>query len=287
LEWLIPALIWLLVGLTAVAVALGVMVFAARRMGVNGDDGPAHNPPPSPPDGNHEPHRPKRPPPGGKATPLNISLVEFRGLRPADFRNDSRAVRDFGEMITAATLAVDGWKKLPSKLKGGQGLDILVVRDLEDGTGFEARAIEVKTNVPTHNPGTMSDERVAAAIAHLHRAGALDAPTSEELIRGVMHGPPYFRKQLWHHQLVSGVTTIWELDEDGKKTSSQLLSSAHLMDALFQLLKQFDRNADDFDRHPGEPTQIEEVYAARRAASTYAGMNAYSRTYAFRPKRRA
>lgn len=293
-SWLIPGLIWLMVGLSAVAIALGVMVFSARRLGVNGNGAPSHvKPRPSGPANDDKPaHRPGHKPashPNAKPGPLKLSLRDFRGLRLADFRNDGRALRDFGELVTVATLAAEGWKKLPSGIQGGQGLDLLVVREVRGAGGFEARAIEVKTNNASYSPTTMSDERVQSALGHLHDIGAFDEATFGELYRGVVQGPPYFRKELWRHQLDSGVTTIWDLDEAGGKTTSQLRSSAHLMDALFQMIKQLDRNADYVDRPPVETTQAEEIslVGSRGSKRTESFMGSYSRAFAFRPKRRA
>ncbi len=292
-SWLIPGLIWLMVGLSAVAIALGVMVFAARRMGANGDGSSSNTKPAGPANDDKSARRPdpkpaRRPQANSKPAPLKLSLREFRGLRLADFRDDGRALRDFGELVTVATLAAEGWKKLPSKIQGGQGLDLLLVREVRGAGGFEARAIEMKTNNAAYDPAAMSDERVQSALGHLHDIGAFDEATFEELYRGVMQGPPYFRKEVWRHQLDSGVTTIWDLDEGGRKTTSQLRSSAHLMDALFQMIKQLDRNADYVDRPPVvTPAEEISLMGSRGAKRRVSFMRGYGRAFAFTPKRRA
>jgi hypothetical protein len=280
---LITVLVWLLVGLGALAVALGVMVFAARRMGVNG--GYDHD------DEEDRPHRPHRPPRGENASPLRLSPRDFRGLRPADFHNDGRAIRDFGELVTVAALAADGWKKIPSRLQGGQGLDLLFVRELKEA-GYEALAVEVKTNTTVHTPESMSDENVAAALGRLHDAGAFDGASLEELLRGLWQGPPYFRKELWRHQLDNGETTIFELDETGQKVGSEKGDTLPLMDALFQVIKQFDRKADYVDRPVVEAPPEEAVYASaapRRAKHKHQEtfLQAYARAWSFPPKRRS
>jgi hypothetical protein len=274
--------------LTAVAIALAAVMFVARRMGYgngeNIDDDSVE-----PGQNASSDQTPKQGAPK-KSVPLKLSLRDFRGLRLADFRNDGRALRDFGELVTAATLAAEGWKKLPSKLQGGQGLDLLVVREVRGAGGYEARAIEVKTNKDAYNPATMSDARVQAALGHLHDIGAFETATFEQLHRGVEQGPPFFRKEVWRHQLDSGVTTVWDLDEDGNKTTSQLRSSAHLMDALFQMIKQLDRHADYVDRPPIEAPLGEEVVlaSARRSKPIKRSfLSAYTRAFTAKPKRRA
>jgi hypothetical protein len=281
---LITVLIWLLVGLGALAIALGVMVFAARRMGVNGGH-----------DGEDEdlPRRPHRPPRGENAVPLRLSPHKLHGLHLADFHNDERALRDFGELVTVAALAADGWNKLPSRLQGEQGLDLLFVRPAGEA-GYEAVAIEVKTNSGAYNPETMSDERVAAALGRLHDAGAFDGAMLEELLRGLWQGPPYFRKELWRHQLDKGETLIFELDEAGRKIGSEKGDTLHLMDALFQVIKQFDRKADYVDRPVVEAPPEETVHAGagsltrrtkRKHQETF--LQAYARAWSFPPKRRS
>lgn len=264
---------------------LGAIVFAVRRRRVDGEGSmPVHRPASDGKSPIDEPPRPLN----VKPTPLKLSLRDFRGLRLADFRNDGRALRDFGELVTVATLAAEGWKKLPSKIQGGRGLDVLVGREVRGAGGFEARAIEVKTNNASYNHESMSDERVRSALGHLHDIGAFDEATFTELHRGVTQGPPYFLKEVWRHQLDSGVTTIWDLDENGRKTTSHLRSSAHLMDALFQLIKQLDRNADYVDR-PSIETPVEEtsLLGSRRSRRTRSFMGAYGRVFGFKPRRRA
>ena len=284
---LFSLLIWVLVGLGAVAVALGVMVMQARRMGVNGNGHDHHGE-------DDDADRPPRPPRGGNTSPLKIPPREYRALRLADFHNDARAMRDFGELVTVAALAADGWRKLPSHIQGGQGIDVLVVRDIKGAGGFEARAVEVKTSNTAHNPESMSDERVAAALGRLHDIGAFDAATLEELLRGLWQGPPYFRKEIWHHHLDTGVTAVMEVDETGQRMTSRLRSSAHLMDALFQTLKQFDRKADYVDRPVVEVPEGEMVHASarrllRRKKGQQSFLAAYARAFTFRrpPKKRA
>jgi hypothetical protein len=147
----------------------------------------------------------------------------------------------------------------------------------------------VRTNNISYNPETMSDERIASALARLHDIGAFDTTTLDELLRGLWQGPPVFRKEVWHHQLDSGVSTVMDVDEAGRRTTSHLHDSADLMDALYQVIKQFDRKADYVDRPAVEaPPSDEIVHAAiRRTKQSRSFMSAYSRAFAFRPKRRA
>lgn len=270
--------------LSAVAIALGVMVFVARRRGIkgNGDD---HD------HDDNEDDRPARPPRGGNTSPLKLRPRDFRGLRLADFHNDARAMRDFAELVTVAALAGEGWKKIPSRIQGGQGLDLLFVREVKGAGGFEARAVEVRTG-GHHDGEALSDERVAGALGRLHDIGAFDAGTLEELLRGLWQGPPYFRKEIWHHQLDTGITTITEVDEEGERMTSQLRACSHLMDALYQMIKQLDRKADYVDRPVVEVPEGETVHAAarRRRKNQPSFFAAATRAFTFTrrpPKKRA
>jgi hypothetical protein len=223
-----------------------------------------------------------------ESAPLDLCLPEFRGFRLADFHNNAHTMRDFGDLLTVAMLAGEDWIKVPSKPQGGHGIDVLVVREVEGG--YKARAIEVKVNNAPYNPATMSDDRLRAALGHLFDVGAFDDCTFDGLVNGLEQGPPFFHKELWRHNLHTGQTTVWDLDEDGEKTDSRSRSSAVLMDALFQVLKQFDRHADYVDR-TGVDAPIAEaaVLASTRRAKPVkrSFFGVYGRAFASKPKRRA
>ncbi|MCE9524229.1 MAG: hypothetical protein K8S25_17560 [Alphaproteobacteria bacterium] len=182
-------------------------------------------------------------PPPPKPTPLQLKIQDAPKLTLESFRRDAEAQGDFGELLTALKLAADGWKQLPSKMLGGRGIDGLFVRELRDGGGFEALAAATKTNSEPYQPASMSDAKLAADIGELGAGDAIAKPIADELVRALRQGPSFFRKELWRHDLASGLSTITELGRDGAKGRSVTRSSARLMSALYLSLTQFDRNA--------------------------------------------
>ena len=71
----------------------------------------------------------------------------------------------------------------------------------------------------------------------------VNAATADELMRGLHQGASFFRKELWRHDLSSGLTTISELGRKGEKGRSVTRSNARLMSALYLTLTHFDRDA--------------------------------------------
>ena len=82
-------------------------------------------------------------------------------------------------------------------------------------------------------PTSMSDAKLAADIGELGAGDAIAKPIADELVRALRQGPSFFRKELWRHDLSSGLTTITELGRDGAKGRSVTRSSARLMSTLY------------------------------------------------------
>ena len=93
---MVTILIWVIVILSAAAAVLGAMMFAARRL--DGIDEPSDSADIG------QDAAPITAPRLKSSVPLKLSLRDFRGLRPADFRNDARAMRDFGELVDVVRL---------------------------------------------------------------------------------------------------------------------------------------------------------------------------------------
>lgn len=178
-----------------------------------------------------------------KPAPLQLRVADAPDLELRDFQGSGHVQGDFGEMLTAVYLASQGWKRLPSKLHGGRGIDGLFAREVRGGGGFECLAIETKTNSANYDPAKMDDEKLARDIAQLFEVGAIGKAAADELLRALHQGSSFFRKELWRHDLSSGLTTITELGRKGEKGRSVTRSNARLMSALFMALEDFDRNA--------------------------------------------
>lgn len=199
------------------------------------------------------------PPPPVKPTPLQLRVADAPDLRVTDFANPQTR-GDFGEMLTDIILTGDGWKKLDSKVASGAGIGGLYLREVKGGGGFEALAVDTKTNEAQYAPASMSDTALESALGALYAQGAFGRAINEsfanELIRGLRNGPPFFRKELWRHNLTNGVTGVTQLGVAGELKVSTMRSHARLIAGAYASLKQLDRGG---------------VYLARRSIDDGAG----------------
>ena len=181
-----------------------------------------------------------------KPTPLQLRVTDAPDLRVTDF-SDVRTRSAFGELLTDVILTADGWKKLESKLASGGGVGGLFVREVRGGGGFEALVVQTLTNEIACDPGAMADVVLERALSSLYAQGAfgraINDAMANELIRGLRNGPPFFRKELWRHNLSNGVTAVTQLGPDGEPKSSTMRSHARLIAGAYASLKQFDRGA--------------------------------------------
>ena len=121
-----------------------------------------------------------------------------------------------------------------------------VLIPMKGGGGFEALAVDTKTNEAPYSPAAMSDAAVENALSALYAEGAFGRSINEaiakELIRGLRNGPPFFRKELWRHNLSNGVTAMTQLGSAGEQKGSTMRSHARLIEGVFAGLQQFDRS---------------------------------------------
>jgi hypothetical protein len=195
---------------------------------------PAPAPKPAPP------AEPKAPP---KPSPLQVKFSDPPDLKLSHFKGDTRIQNDFADLMTSTVLSSQGWKQLPSRYHRDRGIGGLFLREVRGGGGYECLAVESASNGTNYDPASMADTKLAADIAQLYELGAFPKQTADELMRGLHQGSSFFRKELWRHDLSSGLTTISELGRKGEKGRSLTRSNARLMAALFLALTSFDRDA--------------------------------------------
>lgn len=240
---------WVIAVLTVIALALVAYRLYLQR----GDRGAKPQPSPVPPPAQTAPKPapapapppppPAPPPPPPKPTPLQVRFSDPPDLKPSHFRGDPHILNNFAELMSAAILSGQGWKQLPSRFHRDRGIGGLFLREVRGGGGCECLAIESLSNTATYDPATMLDTKLAADIAQLYELGAFPKATADELMRGLHQGSSFFRKELWRHDLSSGLTTICELGRKGEKGRSVTRSNARLMSALYLTLTHFDRDA--------------------------------------------
>lgn len=186
------------------------------------------------------PPEPKAPP---KPTPLQVKFTDPPDLKLSHFKGDTRIQNDFADLMTSTILSSQGWKQLPSRYHRDRGIGGLFLREVRGGGGYECLAVESASNGTNYDPASMADTKLAAEIAQLYELGAFPKQTADELMRGLHQGASFFRKELWRHDLSSGLTTISELGRKGEKGRSLTRSNARLMAALYLALTSFDRDA--------------------------------------------
>jgi len=195
---------------------------------------PAQTPKPAPP---AEPKAPAKP------SPLQVKFSDPPDLKLSHFKGDTRIQNDFADLMTSTILSSQGWKQLPSRYHRDRGIGGLFLREVRGGGGYECLAVESASNGTNYDPASMTDTRLAAEIAQLYELGAFPKQTADELMRGLHQGSSFFRKELWRHDLSSGLTTISELGRKGEKGRSLTRSNARLMAALYLTLTSFDRDS--------------------------------------------
>ena len=174
---------------------------------------------------------------------MQVRFNDPPDLKLSHFKGDVGIQDDFADLMSAALLSAQGWKQLPSRFQHDRGIGGLFVREVRGGGGHECLAIDSLSNGSSYDPATMSDTKLAADIAQLYELGAFSKHTADELMRGLHQGASFFRKELWRHDLSSGLTTICELGRKGEKGRSVTRSNARLMSALYLSLVHFDRDA--------------------------------------------
>lgn len=123
-----------------------------------------------------------------------------------------------GDRLTALRLAARGYKKLPSKYDGLHGIDGIYVKRNAAGEIDEIRLVESKVDTSRLNPGPpaqMSDEWIRQVCAKMQAQGTPEAAESARLILAHMDSPK-LKRELWHHDLASGKTTVRQVDAGGK-----------------------------------------------------------------------
>jgi hypothetical protein len=215
----VPLLVALL---TLVAIALLALWYNLKR---------AERPPAPPP-----------PPPPAKPSPLQIKVSDVPGLKMSHFKGDLATFSAFADLLTATILGLHGWHQLPSRHAGNRGIGGLFVREVQGGGGFECLVTQSLPNNAHYDPAVMADANLAGEISHLLAIGALTKPQAEELKRGLQQGSPFFRKELWRHDVSSGLTTIFDVGSHGELCGSATHSNARLVIAMYQSVAAFDRN---------------------------------------------
>lgn len=123
-----------------------------------------------------------------------------------------------GDRLTALRLLARGYKKLPSKYDGLHGFDGVYVKKNAAGEIVEIRLVESKVDSSRLIPGPppqMSDEWIRQVCAKMQEQGNPELTETARLILDHMSSPK-LKRELWHHDLAKGKTTVRQVDAGGK-----------------------------------------------------------------------
>jgi hypothetical protein len=123
-----------------------------------------------------------------------------------------------GDRLTALRLAGRGYKKLKSKYDDLHGFDGVYVKKNAAGEIVEIRLVESKVDSSRLIPGPppqMSDEWIRQVCAKMQEQGNPELTETARLILDHMNSPK-LKRELWHHDLAKGKTTVRQVDAGGK-----------------------------------------------------------------------
>ena len=133
---------------------------------------------------------------------------------------DSHSKGTFGDWLTAAWLTARGYKKLDSKLDKIHGIDGVYLRYEKDNPKKiqEILLVETKVGKARINRQTeqMTDGWSNDKVDKMRASENNKIRETGELIHA---NPGLVRKELWHHDLNNGNTTIYRLDSEAKMVS--------------------------------------------------------------------
>jgi hypothetical protein len=110
-----------------------------------------------------------------------------------------------------------GYTKLPSKYNRTNGIDgIYAKRDI-DGTVLSLVIIENKVDQGKLFAGQMSDTWISEALSKMETSTILGASNTAREVRALIDsGSAAISKELWQHDLATGITTVRAIDAHGK-----------------------------------------------------------------------
>ena len=125
---------------------------------------------------------------------------------------------DLGDVLTGKLLESSGYEELPSKVNKTQGIDGVYVRQNDEGRLTEVLIVENKVDGGILAEGQMTEEWINGNVEKMLVHSDERVRQTGQLVR---ENPSLVRKELWHHELRSGVTSVSSLDEEARKSLRQ------------------------------------------------------------------
>ena len=152
---------------------------------------------------------------------------------------NTHTIGRLGDYLTARRLTGMGYTKLPSKHSVIHGIDGVYVRfqDIDGVSVQNVVVVENKVGTARLASNQMSDIWLKNAAEKLRRStDAASRRTGQLLGEAMAENPDRITRQLWHHDLVSGKTTVTSLDMIGKVREVEYTWTDHLIE---NTLRQF------------------------------------------------
>jgi len=133
------------------------------------------------------------------------------------FRN-SHEKGQLGDRLTALRLTARGYRKLTSKYDNVRSFDGVYVKRNYFGDMEEIRLIENKVNSSRLNPGPppqMSDAWIVNNCNKMRATGDPELARTATLVLNALKNNR-LERELWHHVLATGTTTVREVTSSGK-----------------------------------------------------------------------
>ncbi|MEA3641656.1 MAG: hypothetical protein VBE63_17185 [Lamprobacter sp.] len=123
-----------------------------------------------------------------------------------------------GDRLTALRLTGQGYEKLPSKYSSLHGIDGVFVRRRANGEVSEIRLVENKVDsamLSAGPPAQMSDAWIRQSCQKMLNSGDTQTADTARLVLEHLDSPK-LRRELWHHDLSTGKTTVRTVDSIGQ-----------------------------------------------------------------------
>lgn len=133
------------------------------------------------------------------------------------FRNPHQK-GELGDRLTALRLTGQGFQKLKSKYDDLHGIDGVYVKRTAQGEVTEIRLVESKVDSARLNPGPpaqMSDAWIRQSCQKMIDSGDPATVHTAHLILSHLDSPK-LRRELWHHDLSTGNTTVRSVNSIGQ-----------------------------------------------------------------------
>ena len=138
-------------------------------------------------------------------------------------------------------LSGQGFQKLKSKYDDLHGIDGVYVKRTAQGEVAEIRLVENKVDSARLNPGPpaqMSDAWIRQACQKMLDSGDPETVRTAHLILTHLDSPK-LRRELWHHNLTMGQTTVRPVDASGRPLAADQAWNDRLV--VNELNRQCDR----------------------------------------------